>query len=78
MACVQKQLVNNRKLYIAFIDFEKAFDSISRELLWPILVKNGIKGKLYKCIRSMYNNVKARIRSGSDLTELITCTKGVK
>ena len=30
LVIVQKQLSLNRKLYVAFIDFEKAFDSISR------------------------------------------------
>ena len=39
LAIVQKQLSLNRKLYVAFIDFEKAFDSISRKLLWPFLQK---------------------------------------
>jgi hypothetical protein len=53
LAAVQKQFVKNRKLYVAFVDFEKAFDSISRKLLWPILFKNGIKGKYYFCIRSI-------------------------
>ena len=52
MAMIQKQFALNRKLYVAFINFEKAFDPISR--LWPILLKNGIKGRLYKCVRSMY------------------------
>ena len=33
LACVQKQFAANRKLYVAFIDFEKAFDSINRNLL---------------------------------------------
>ena len=33
MAMIQKQFALNRKLYVAFIDFEKAFDSISRKLL---------------------------------------------
>ena len=61
MAMIQKQFALHRKLYVAFIDFEKAFDLISRKLLWPILLKNGIKGRLYKCVRSMYENVKARI-----------------
>ena len=42
MAMIQKQFALHRKLYVAFIDFEKAFDSISRKLLWPILLKNGI------------------------------------
>ena len=63
----------NRKLYVAFIDFEKAFDSISRKLLWPILQKQGIRGKLFRCVKSMYNVVKARVRDGASLTESIHC-----
>ena len=78
MAMIQKQFALNRKLYVAFIDFEKAFDSISRKLLWPILLKNGIKGRLYKCVRSMYENVKARIRCVATFTDYINCTRGVK
>ena len=78
IAMIQKQFALNRKLYVAFIDFEKAFDSISRKLLWPILLKNGIKGRLYKCVRSMYENVKARIRCGARFTDYIKCTRGVK
>ena len=62
MAMMQKQFALNRKLCVAFIDFEKGFDYISTKLLWPILLKNGMKGRLYKCVRSMYENVKARIR----------------
>ena len=30
LALVQKQLSLNRKLYVAFIEFEKAFDSVNR------------------------------------------------
>ena len=84
LALIQKQFAFNRKLYVAFIDIEKAFDSISRKLLWPILLRNGIKGKLYKCVRSMYEIVKARVRSGlgnvatGNFTEYINCTRGVK
>ena len=70
MAMIQKQFALYRKLYVAFIDFE-AFNSISRKLLWPILLKNGIKGRLYKCVRSMYENVKARIRCGAKFTDYI-------
>ena len=78
MAMIQKQFALNRKLNVAFIDFEKAFDSISRKLLWPILLKNGIKGRLYKCVRSMYEKVKARIICGAKFTDYIKCTRCVK
>ena len=44
LALVQKQLSLNRKLYVAFIDFEKAFDAINGKLLLAVLLKNGING----------------------------------
>ena len=78
MAFIQKQFSLNRKLYVAFIDFEKAFDTVNRSILWPILLKTGIKGKLFRSIKSMYHNVKARIRCGGKLTDYINCTSGVK
>ena len=61
LAIVQKQLSLNRELYVAFIDFQKTFDSISRKLLWPILQKQGIRGKLFRCVKSIYDVVKARV-----------------
>ena len=66
------------KIYVAFIDFEKAFDSINKKILWPILLKNGIKGKLFRCIKSMYSYVKARVRCGDKLTDHVNCTAGMK
>ena len=78
LALIQKQFSLNRKMYVAFIDFEKAFDSINWKLLWPIRLKNGIRRKLCHCIKSMYNSVKVRVRCGSKLTDYIKCTVGVK
>ena len=78
LAAIQKQFNNNRKLYVAFVDFEKAFDNISRRLLWPILQKNGIRGKLFRSVKAMYITVKAKVRVGSQFTDLINCTRGVK
>ena len=45
---------------------------------WPVLLKNGIKRKLYRCIKSMYDDEKARVRCGAKVSVFITCTRGVK
>lgn len=50
---IQKQFSINRKFYVAFIDFEKAFDSVAGKLLWPVLFKHDIRGKLHKCIQNV-------------------------
>ena len=78
LAIMQKQLSQKRKLYGVFIDFEKAFDSISIKLLWPILQKNGIRGKRFCSVKSMYENVKACVIDGASLSECIACLRGVK
>lgn len=79
LALVQKQFSTNKtKLYAAFIDFRKAFDLIDRNHLWLILRKNGIQGKMYKAIQSMYETVKARVRTNDGLTEAFMCPRGLK
>ena len=46
---IHKYLSKKRgKLYVAFVDLTKAFDSINRSKLWKVVSKTGIKGKLYK------------------------------
>ena len=50
---VQRQPLRNQKLYVAFIDFRKAFDFIAHCKLWPILSRMGIKGKMLQTIKSM-------------------------
>ena len=75
---IQRHLLRNKKLYVAFIDFRKAFDFISHCKLWPILNKTGIKGKMLQTIQSMYRIVKVRIRNGNNVTDAFICQKGLK
>eukprot|EP00745_Piridium_sociabile_P015926 TRINITY_DN2374_c0_g1_i12.p1 TRINITY_DN2374_c0_g1~~TRINITY_DN2374_c0_g1_i12.p1 ORF type:complete len:1135 (+),score=79.90 TRINITY_DN2374_c0_g1_i12:1880-5284(+) len=77
-AMVQKQLIRHRKLYVAFIDFKKAFDSISRSKLWGILEKNGLNGNILQALKSMYKIVKAKVRVGGDFTDSFMCARGLK
>ena len=79
-AVIQKYLLHKKKLYVAFIDFKKAFDLISYTKLWPILLKHGLSGKMYYAIQGMYRVVKARVRcgNGAGLTDFFFCQKGLK
>ena len=78
MSLIQKQMLHHIKLYVAFIDFRKAFDSVIRSELWTVLKKKGLKGKMYQAIVSMYNVVKSKVRAGNDLTESFVCPRGLK
>jgi hypothetical protein len=65
-----------RKLYVAFVDFKKCFDTIDRQLLWNILKENGLKGNLFKAFKSMY--VKSCVRCNYTRSEYIQSTVGTK
>ena len=43
-----------QKVYMAFVDFSKYFDSINRDFLYYKLLKHGISGNFYHLIKSMY------------------------
>ena len=46
----------NRELYVNFIDYEKAFDSIHRDSLWQILRAYGIPQRIINIIKCFYSN----------------------
>ena len=63
-------LINQgKKLYCAFVDLTKAFDYINRDILWHKLIKLGIRGKILNIIRSIYENVKSRVKYNNRLSE---------
>ena len=50
------------KLYTAFIDFKKAYDTVDRELLFEHLNDLGINGPFLQNLKSMYESTKYFIK----------------
>ena len=48
-------------LFINFIDFRKAFDSVHRESLWKILATYGLPAKIISLIRAFYTNFECSV-----------------
>ena len=65
-------------IYINFIDFAKAFDSINRTALWKILSHYGIPNKIISIIKMLYRDFGAKVICGSNLTEEFIIKTGVK
>ena len=49
--------IEKSKLFVAFVDFRKAYDKINRRLLLLKLQRAGVKGLLYENIKSIYETI---------------------
>ena len=71
-------LSKSENIYCAFIDFRKAFDYLNRDCLWYKMLHNGISGKIIDMIRSVYSEVKSRVkylgRPSEDFQLLVSTT----
>jgi hypothetical protein len=54
-----------QRLYIAFIDLAKAFDSIPRPALWAVLRARGVPDGLVRCLEDLHTGTTCRVRVGS-------------
>lgn len=53
---MEKNREQRNSLYIAFVDFAKAFDTVSRELLFIILGKLGCLPNCIRMIKKLYTD----------------------
>ena len=74
---VEQTLEWNNSLYMVFIDFEKAFDSIDCSTLWKILRHYGVPEKIIKMIQVFYVGFQAKVLYEGDMTEAFEMMTGV-
>ena len=78
-ALIQNHITRKRsRLYVCFVDFQKAFDSINRRKLWYVLKTNGIKGNIFRVVHNMHESVKTCVRVKGDYTKYFDCSVGLK
>ena len=73
----EKYLAANKPLYLAFLDLEKAFDRVPRQVIWWALRKLRVEEWLVVLVQSMYNNVRSRVRVGDEYSEEFSVEVGV-
>eukprot|EP00745_Piridium_sociabile_P025181 TRINITY_DN39889_c0_g1_i10.p1 TRINITY_DN39889_c0_g1~~TRINITY_DN39889_c0_g1_i10.p1 ORF type:complete len:335 (-),score=31.35 TRINITY_DN39889_c0_g1_i10:148-1152(-) len=78
-ATVQKCMSRKgRKLYVAFVDFKKAFDSVRHDRLLECIRNEGVKGKFFASLSAMYESLLSCIRVNGHLSEYFECPVGVR
>lgn len=75
---IDMYLMKRERLYVAFIDYQKAFDSVNRAILWTKLLSTNINGKVLNVIKNLYEKAKSNIMTGEGMSEFFNCTMGVR
>ena len=74
---MEQSLEWNSSLYVNFVDYRKAFDSIHRDTLWHLLRHYGIPLKLTKLIKKSYEDMTCQVVHQGKLTEKFGVKTGV-
>nr|XP_034833605.1 uncharacterized protein LOC117990222 [Maniola hyperantus] len=59
---IEKYQEHQRPLYLAFIDYQKAFDTVTHASIWDSLKEQKVSEVYIETIRSIYNNNMGRIK----------------
>ena len=76
-AILDLYLCKRKKLFCAFIDFKKAFDSVNRTCLWKKLIAHNIKGHVLQIIFNLYEEAKSCILLNDEFSDYFSCNVGV-
>ena len=75
---IEQSIEWQSSLYVNFIDFEKAFDSVHRDSLWLIMRSYGIPSKIVNMVKALYDDFECAVVDGQDTTEWFKIQTGVK
>ena len=74
----EKCIEQDRPMYMVFVDFSKAFDTVGRTGLWQLLRKYGCPEKFTTMIEALHTGMMANVTVGGEVSESISVKNGVK
>ena len=60
------------------MDYNKAFDTVSRAALWSKLLNSNVCGKIFNIIVNMYKSAKSCVAANGLLSDNFSCLTGVR
>ena len=73
----EKCIEQDRPLYMVFVDFSKAFDTVGRTGLWQLLRKYGCPEKFTTMIEALHTGMMANVSVGGEVSESSNVTNEV-
>ena len=73
---IEKASEFQKKFYICFTDYDKAFDYVDHNKLWNILNEMGIPDHFTCFLRNLYEGQEATVRNGHETMDWFQIRKG--
>ena len=80
--CIRQMLEQkweyNEEVHQLFIDFNKAYDSVRRDVLYRIVIEFGIPRKLVRLIKMSLTETYSTVRVGENVSDRLPIRNGLK
>ena len=73
----EEHRAKGKRMYMCFVDLEKAFDRVCRRVMEWAMRKKGLPEILVKAVMSLYEGAETKVRVGSGLSEEFSVKVGV-
>ena len=73
---LEKCIEQDRPLYVVFVDFSNAFDTVGRTGLWQLRRKYGCQEKFTTVIEALHTGMIANVSVGGEVSESFSVTMG--
>ena len=67
-----------KQTHCCFLDIKKAYDTVHRDGLWKRLIEVGIRGKMWRVLKNVYDIVESCVLVGKEQTEWFSVEAGVR
>ncbi|VDP34836.1 unnamed protein product [Heligmosomoides polygyrus] len=74
---IEKHREKQKSVHIAFLDLEKAFDRVPREVIWYALRHHGVPEELIEWVRILYSCPKSRVQAAAGTSMEFPISVGV-
>ncbi len=75
---IERTRADKKPLYVCYVDFKKAYDTIPRDLLWEKLQRIGVHGDFLRAVQALYAEVPMGVQFADGMSATFDSLLGVK